>query len=161
MKHHNLWSNVLYSAKQSLPMGQKIQNTTINTKFFKPKCCGNYQRNILGGNPPPPTPHSLHGVSVPGSPLHLWPGHRIHCLQEGHRLIHLQAEKNSSIGFRKGEYAGSSCIIIRDCAANHVFTRRKCWKATMSQMMTYTVIPGLSSSYSTGGNRSFIHCIPK
>ncbi len=30
---------------------------------------------------------SLHGVSIPGSPLHLLPGNQHHCLQEGHLLI--------------------------------------------------------------------------
>lgn len=36
--------------------------------------------------------------------------------------FHLQAEKNSSIGFRKGEQAGRNFIIVRGCASNHPFT---------------------------------------
>ena len=65
--------------------------------------------------------------------------------------FHLQAEKNYLIGFRKGEYAGRNCIIIRGCAANHSFTRREWWKATLSQIMTYRVMPGLNSPLSSGG----------
>ncbi len=66
----------------------------------------------------------------------------IHCLQEGHLLIwpviiHL--------------YAGRNCIIIRGCAANHSFTRREWWKATLSQIMTYRLMPGLNSPLSSGG----------
>ena len=63
----------------------------------------------------------------------------IHCLQEGHLVIWLVIiylpEKNSSIGFRKREYAGRNCIIIWGGAANHSFARREWEKATLSQMM--------------------------
>lgn len=69
---------------------------------------------------------SLYGVSIPGSPLHLLPGNQ-HWLPPGatsghgrcSSTFHLQAEKNPSIGLRKGECAGRNCIIKQGCAANH------------------------------------------
>lgn len=78
----------------------------------------------------------------------------IHCLQEDNwsygqlsYTFHLREEKNSSIGFRKGEYSGRNCIISWGCAANHSFTGRKWWKAALSQMIAYTVMSDLNSPF--------------
>lgn len=45
--------------------------------------------------------------------------------------FHLQAEKNSSIGLRKGEYAGRYKTINLWCAANQSVTAAEWWKETI------------------------------
>lgn len=81
----------------------------------------------------------------------------IHCLQEGTSghmadvsyTFNLQAENNSSIGFREGEYAGRNGDMLRRCAANHSCTRRERWKATPSHAVARRQsIFGLNLSFS-------------
>ncbi len=59
----------------------------------------------------------------------------IHGIQQRHLILWsflIHSEKNSSIGFRNGEYGGRNSTVILSCAANQSLTMLVRWKLILS-----------------------------